>query len=66
MDPQDKQMVARKLRRQADAQRDIAHNMLAEGLPGGLFMTRADVTYEVSMGIYGALNTIARDFEERL
>lgn len=66
MDPSDKQMVARKLRRQADAQRDVAMNMAAEGLPGGLFTTRADVTYEVAMGIYGALTTIARDFEEKL
>lgn len=66
MDPRDKQMIARKLRRQADRQRDIATSIANEYELDGLVPTKADVKYEVTIGIYAALSALAFDFEERL
>lgn len=66
MDPRDKEMIARKLRRQSDQQYAFARAIAEDAELGGLTPTEADIKYEVHMGLYAALSTIATDFEERL
>lgn len=60
MDPQDKAMVARKIRREADRQTEEAHKIA--GRPG----QTARIVFFARQEVARSLGRIADDFDERL